>query len=258
MATQRSPVGDQLRAWRTRRRRSQLDLALDADISPRHLSFLETGRSRPSRGLLLRLAERLKIPPRERNLLLHAAGFAPAYGERPLSHLAMAGILQAVERVLLAYAPFPALAINRHWELVAANAGLTPLMGDVAPHLLEPPVNILRLSLHPDGVAPRIANLPEWRTHIFRRLSEQLEATGDPILAGLLEELRSYPGGEAEHDIAPDGIALPLRILTQAGTLSFIGTVTVFGSPLDVTLTELAIEAFLPADAATSEALSRL
>jgi hypothetical protein len=169
----------------------------------------------------------------------------------------MASILQAVERVLLAYEPFPALAINRHWELVAANAGLAPLLGDVAPHLLEPPVNILRLSLHPDGVAPRIANLPEWRTHIFRRLSEQIEASGDPVLARLLEELRLYPGGEAEHDIAPDGIALPLRILTQAGTLSFIGTVTMFGSPLDVTLTELAIEAFLPADAATSEALSR-
>lgn len=258
MATQHHPVGEQLRAWRTRRRRSQLDLALDADISPRHLSFLETGRSRPSRGMLLRLAERLRIPPREQNLLLIAAGFAPAHGERPLSHPAMAGVLEAVERVLKAYEPFPAIAINRHWELVAANAGLAYLLGEVAPHLLEPPVNVLRLSLHPEGVAPRIANLAQWRTHIFRRLSEQIEASADPALVRLLDELRAYPGGEAAEDVAPDGIALPLRIRTAAGTLSFIGTVTVFGSPLDVTLTELAVEAFLPADAATSEALARL
>jgi transcriptional regulator with XRE-family HTH domain len=254
MATQLPQVGEQLRAWRVRRRRSQMDLALDAEISPRHLSFLETGRSRPSRDMLLRLAERLRIPARERNQLLLAAGFAPAQLERPLDHPAMAGARRAVDQVLAAYAPFPAIAVDRHWQLVAANAGFAPLVGGVAPHLLEPPVNVLRLSLHPEGAAPRIRDLPKWRGTVFRRLAEQIDASGDPVLTALLGELRAYPGGEADP-FGDVGIAIPLVIATAAGELSFLSTTTVFGTPLDITLSELAIEAFLPADEATAAAL---
>ena len=234
-----------------------MDLALDAEISPRHLSFLENGRSRPSRGMLLRLGERLRIPGRELNLLLVAAGFAPASPERPLDHPAMAAARQAVDQVLAAYAPFPAIAIDRHWQLVGANAGFSPLLEGIAPHLLEPPVNVLRLSLHPEGAAPRIRDLPRWRGTVFRRLNEQLDASADPVLAILLEELRGYPGGEADpYDDA--GIAVPLVIATSAGDLSFLSTTTVFGTPIDITLAELAIEAFLPADAETSARLQRL
>ena len=191
MQTQTLPVGEQLRAWRGRRRLSQLDLALDAEISARHLSFLETGRSRPSRAMLLRLAERLAIPARDRNLLLVAAGFAPALPERALDDPALAAARRAVDLVLKAHEPFPALAVDRHWQMVAANAGVAPLLAGVAPHLLEPPVNVLRLSLHPEGVAPRIVNLAEWRAHIFHRLEAQIEASADPVLADLLAELRA-------------------------------------------------------------------
>lgn len=250
-----APVGEQLRAWRGRRRLSQLDLALDAEISARHLSFLETGRSLPSRGMLLRLAERLHIPPRERNRLLVAAGFAPALPERPLDDPAMAAARAAVELVLKAYEPFPALAVDRHWQLVAANAGLAPLLAGVAPALLEPPVNVLRLSLHPDGVAPRIVNLPQWRAHVLARLEQQIEASGDGVLASLLEELRGYPGGTSGEADSLGGVAIPLVVRTERGELSFLGTTTVFGTPVDVTLSELAIEAFLPADAATAALL---
>src|SRR5687768_8914202 len=164
METQQIPVGAQLRAWRSRRHLSQLDLALDAEISARHLSFLETGRSRPSRAMLLRLSERLRIPPRERNALLVAGGFAPAQPARTLDDPALAAARQAVDKVLAAYEPFPALAVDLHWNLVAANAGVAPFLTGAAPHLLQPPLNVLRLSLHPDGLAPRIDNLAEWRT----------------------------------------------------------------------------------------------
>jgi transcriptional regulator with XRE-family HTH domain len=253
MATAPTPVGELLRNWRSRRRLSQLDLALDAEISTRHLSFIETGRSSPSRGMLLRLAERLRVPPRERNNLLIAAGFAPAQPARPLDDPALAAARQAVERILAAYEPYPALAIDLHWNLVAANAGLAPLIAGVAPHLLEPPVNVLRLSLHPEGVAPRIVNLAEWRAHIFRRLEEQIDVSADAVLADLLEELRAYPGGVGRA--ASDGIAVPLQLRTPSGILSFLSMTTVFGTPIDITLSELAIEAFLPGDAATAAAL---
>jgi transcriptional regulator with XRE-family HTH domain len=256
MATQPAPVGEQLRAWRTRRRRSQLDLALDAEISPRHLSFLETGRSRPSRGMLLRLAERLKIPARERNQLLIAAGFAPDRPERPLAHPELGAARRAVELVLKAHEPFPALAVDRHWQLIAANGGLAPMLGGVAARLLEPPVNVLRLSLHPEGVAPRIVNLPEWRAHILRRLEDQAEASADPVLTALLEELKTYPGGIAHAYDSYGGVAVPLVLRTDQGELSFLSTTTMFGTPVDVTLAELAIEAFLPADARTAELLN--
>lgn len=258
MASRIEPVGEQLRAWRTRRRRSQLDVALEANISARHLSFLETGRSRPSRGMLLRLAERLSIPPRERNRLLVAAGYAPAHPERPLGDGQMAPILAAIERLLKAYEPYPALAIDRRWELVAANAAVQPLLAGIAPNLLEPPLNMLRLSLHPEGLAPRIRNLGAWRTHTFRRLQEQFEASGDGALLDLLAELRAYPGGEASEEPSADGLALPLVLGSPVGDLTLLGTITIFGTPHDVTLSELAIEAFLPADAATAAALQRL
>jgi transcriptional regulator with XRE-family HTH domain len=248
-------VGDQLREWRTRRRLSQLDLALEAGISTRHLSFLETGRARPSRAMLLRLADELKIPPRDQNLLLAAAGYAPARPERPLSDPALAAARAAVDLVLRAYEPFPALAVDRHWSMLAANRGIEPLLAGVAAHLLEPPVNVLRLSLHPEGVAPRIRNLAEWRTHVFRRLDEQIEVSADAALAALLEELRGYPGGVSHAGGNLQGVAVPLVLDTPRGELSFLSTTTVFGTPVDIVLSELAIEAFLPADPRTAELL---
>lgn len=256
MQTHTVPVGAQLRAWRGRRRLSQLDLALDADISARHLSFLETGRSQPSRAMLLRLAERLAIPARDRNLLLVAAGFAPAQPERALDDPALADARRAVELVLKAHEPFPALAVDRHWHMLAANAGVAPLIAGAAPHLLEPPVNVLRLSLHPEGVAPHIVNLAEWRAHIFHRLEAQVEASADQVLADLLAELRSYPGGAARAADSHGGVAVPLVLRAGGATLSFLSTTTMFGTPIDITLAELAIEAFLPADAATAALLT--
>jgi len=247
-------VGTQIRIWRARRRLSQLDLALEAEISARHLSFIETGRSRPSRGMLLRLAERLRIPPRERNVLLVAGGFAPALPARSLDDPALAAARQAVDKVLAAYEPYPALAVDLHWNLVAANAGIAPFLADVAPHLLEPPLNVLRLSLHPEGLGPRIENLGEWRAYVFRRLEEQIDVSADPVLAALLEELRAYPGGVG-GPCGANGIAILLKVRQGPHLLSFLSMTTVFGTPIDITLSELAVEAFLPADAATAEYL---
>ncbi|HEX8625002.1 MAG TPA: helix-turn-helix transcriptional regulator [Allosphingosinicella sp.] len=247
-------VGTHIRTWRARRRLSQLDLALDAEISARHLSFIETGRSRPSRSMLLRLAERLRIPPRERNVLLVAGGFAPALPARTLDDPALAAARQAVDQVLAAYEPYPALAVDLHWNLVAANAGVAPFLGDCAPHLLAPPLNVLRLSLHPEGLAPRIENLAQWRSYVFRRLEEQIDVSADPVLSALLEELRSYPGGTCDSD-QTNGIAILLKVRQGPHLLSFLSMTTVFGTPVDITLSELAIEAFLPADAATAAIL---
>jgi hypothetical protein len=205
--------------------------------------------------MLLRLAERLAIPARDRNLLLVAAGFAPALPERSLDDPALAAARRAVELVLKAHEPFPALAVDRHWQLIAANAGVAPLLAGAAPHLLEPPVNVLRLSLHPEGLAPRIANLPEWRAHILHRLEAQVAASGDHVLADLLVELRAYPGGISRSEDGYGGVAVPLRLRAGEAVLSFLSTTTMFGTPIDVTLSELAIEAFLPADEATAAAL---
>jgi len=256
MQTRTLPVGEQLRAWRGRRRLSQLDLALDAEISARHLSFLETGRSRPSRPMLMRLADRLAIPARDRNLLLVAAGFAPALPERALDDPALAAAKRAVDLVLKAHEPFPALAVDRHWHMIAANAGVAPLLVGVAAHLLEPPVNVLRLSLHPEGAAPRIVNLAEWRAHIFHRLEAQIEASADQGLADLLAELRAFPGGAVRPADAYGGVAVPLVLRAGEIELSFLSTTTMFGTPIDITLSELAIEAFLPADAGTAKYLT--
>lgn len=251
-------IGERLRDWRQKRRLSQLDLALDADISTRHLSFLETGRATPSREMVLRLAERLEVPLRERNALLLAAGYAPVFPERTYEDPGLAAARAAVETVLRAHMPFPALAIDRRWILLASNAALSPLLAGVSPELLEGPVNVLRVSLHPRGVAPRIANLAEWRGHVLSRLRRQMAESGDAELADLIRELSAYPGGEA-HPRAGEGlIAAPLRLRAPEGELSFLSTTMTFGSPLDVLVSELAIETFLPADAATARVLQSI
>ena len=252
-------AGDHLRHWRQHRRLSQLDLALDAEISTRHLSFLETGRAAPSRDMVLRLAERLEIPLRDRNLLLLAAGFAPLYPERGLDDPAMAPARAAIDALLKAHEPYPALAIDRHWQLVAANGMLAPLIEGAAPDLLAAPVNVLRLSLHPQGVAPNIVNLGEWRHHLLDRLKRQIALTHDAVLEDLLAELLTYPAPANDvANVASDAvIAVPLRLRTKLGVLSFLSTTMVFGTPVDVTLSEIALETFLPADAATADILRR-
>ena len=259
MSTLTAPtIGERLRDWRQKRRLSQLDLALDAEISTRHLSFLETGRATPSREMVLRLAERLEVPLRERNALLLAAGYAPVFPERTYDDPGLAAARAAVETVLRAHMPFPALAIDRRWILLASNAALSPLLAGVSPELLEGPVNVLRVSLHPRGVAPRIANLAEWRGHILSRLRRQMAESGDAELADLIRELSAYPGGEA-HPRAGEGvIAAPLRLRAPEGELSFLSATMTFGSPLDVLVSELAIETFLPADAATARVLQSI
>lgn len=250
-------VGDLLREWRQRRRVSQLDLAGDAEISTRHLSFIETGRSTPSRDVIMRLAEQLEVPLRARNALLTAAGYAPVFNERPLDDPALALARQAIERLLAAHEPFPAIAIDRHWSLVAGNHAATAMMMGAAPELLRPPINVLRLSLHPRGLAPSIENLDEWRTHILGRLRRQVEVSADPVLASLLKELSDLPHGRGSSATAHDyaGVLVPLRFVTGAGVLSFFSTTTIFGTPVDITLSEIALESFFPADTATAEAL---
>ncbi len=255
-------AGTLIREWRQRRRMSQLELALEAEISQRHLSFVESGRSQPSRDMVLRLADQLCVPLRQRNRMLVAAGFAPIYGERALDDPALGPALAAVEMVLKGHEPYPAIAVDKGWNMVRANRALAPLLQDVEePALLDPPVNVLRLSLHPKGLAPRIVNLDEWRAHLIERLRIQIDATADPALQALEKELLVYPGrsrGKGRgHDTAAS-IAVPLRLRIDGEVLSFISTVTVFGTPLDVTLAELAVESFFPADAETGKVLRRL
>ncbi len=254
----RAPFGRLLRHWRSQRHVTQLALALQAEVSARHLSWLETGKSQPSRAMVLRLAERLEVPLRERNALLAAAGYAPMFAERTLDDPALAPARAALQRLLSAHEPWPALAVDRHWNLVAHNRLVPMLMAGADAALLQPPINVLRLSLHPLGLAPRIANLAAWRTHVLARLQRQLAATGDAVLAALLAELRALPGpaGAApplaeEHD----DVAVPLSIHAAGGVLNFITTITVFGAPHDVTLSEIAVETLLPADEATAAAL---
>ncbi|WP_408182822.1 helix-turn-helix domain-containing protein [Paraburkholderia sp. RL17-381-BIF-C] len=253
-------VGDLLREWRQRRRMSQLLLAAEAEISTRHLSFVESGRAVPSREMVMHLAERLDVPLRARNALLVAAGYAPLFRERPLSDPQLAAAREAVELVLKGHEPYPALAIDRHWTIVASNGALAPLLNGASPELLKPPVNALRLSLHPDGIAASIINWHAWREHILARLQRQIDVSGDDTLSALRDELAAYPappGADAtEHDnTAVNQIAVPLRLRTPIGVLSFFSTTTVFGTPVDVTLSELAIEAFFPADPRTATAL---
>ena len=258
MQSAQSSFGDQLRGWRRMRRMSQLDLALEAEISSRHLSFVETGRSRPSRDMVMRLAGTLDLPLRARNALLVAAGLAPQYAERSLDDPALAPARRAIDRLLKAHEPFPALAIDRRWQLVAANGAVAPLLAGIAPELLEPPVNVLRLSLHPDGLGPRIVNGAEWKAHLLHRLRDQYAASADAELLALIAELEAYPASGSSSEAADyGGVLVPLVLDAGEGPrLSFLSTTTVFGTPVEVTLSEIAIETFFPADAETAAALT--
>ncbi len=249
-----SDAGALLREWRTRRRLSQLDLALRSDISTRHLSFLETGRSTPSRDMVLRLAGHLDVPLRERNRLLLAAGHAPEYAETPLDAPPLAAVRSAVRRILTGHEPYPAVVVDRHWNVVDLNTPAGVLTELVAPALLTPPANVLRMSLHPEGLAPHIVNLAEWRAHLLHRLHRQVAASGDPELTALEQELHAYPGAGAAPG-GGDDLVVPLRVRTYAGELSLLSTVATFGTPLDLTVAELVIESFFPADETTAEAL---
>ncbi|WP_435829851.1 helix-turn-helix domain-containing protein [Micromonospora costi] len=252
-----TPVGELLRDWRRRRRLSQLDVSADTGISTRHLSFVETGRSRPSTELILRLAEHLDVPLADRNTLLLAGGYAPAYTRHDLDGPELAPVRDAARQILHGHGPFPALLVDRHWQLVEANSAVGLLTAGAAAHLLSGPVNVLRLSLHPEGMAPRIRNLAQWRGHLLHRLRDQVAATHDAALHDLYEELRGYPGGE-EGPAGAGAVVVPLRYRYGDRDLAFLSTTTVFGTPLDVTVAGLAIEAFFPADRATAEALREL
>ena len=250
-----------VRSWRELRRLSQLDLAVEAEVSQKHLSFIESGRSTPSREMVLHLAEQLDVPLRERNTMLLAAGFAPVFRDRPWDDPALGRARASVERLLTAHEPYPALTFDRHWNVLSANQAVWSLLGTVDPGLLKPPANILRISLHPAGLAPQIVNITEWRGHLLDRLRRQLRITHDPALHELLKELTSYHSEPARalsgapHHTPGDEIAIPLRLNTPTGVLSFLSTVTVFGTPVEITLSEFTLEAFYPADSETSAAL---
>ena len=253
------PVGTLLREWRERRRLSQLDLSLQAEISSRHISFVETGRSQPSRELILRLGEHLDLPFRERNRLLLAGGFAPVYAETALDAPPLRAVRDALRQMLTGHDPYPAVVVDRHWNLVEANASLTVLTAGIDPALLAPPVNVYRASLHPAGMAGRIANLGEWRGHLLARLRRQVESSGDVTLARLLEEVRGYPCDQPVPEVeipGPGQFAVPLRLRSPDGELAFFSTVATFGTPLDVTVSELVIEAFYPADERTATVIA--
>jgi transcriptional regulator with XRE-family HTH domain len=246
-------VGEHLREWRQRRHLSQLDLAFDAEISARHLSFVETGRAVPSREMVLKLAERLEVPLRERNVLLVAAGYAPAFPQRSLDDPMLKSARQAIDLVLKAHEPNPALAYDRHWNLVTANRMVAPLLDGIPQRLLGQPFNILRLAFHPEALAPRTVNLAEWCGHLLERLHRQCEATADPELVKLYNDLKSYPIPARRGPLPPDNnVAIPLKLRHNGEVLSFISTTMVFGTPVDVTLSELALETFFPADDLTA------
>ena len=256
----RQGVGPLLREWRQRRRLSQLDVSARAAISTRHLSFLETGRARPSREMVLHLAEELDVPLRERNGLLIAAGHAPVYPETPLDGAAMAAVRQTLERLLAGHEPYPALVVDRWWNLRLANRSVGLLLSGIPAHLLVPPVNVLRVSLHPDGLASRISNFDEWSGHLVSRLHREVTATADPALASLYRELASYPRVSHSEPAVPHGdgasrLMVTLRLKTGLGDLAFFSTVATFGTAVDITLAELSIETFFPADRATAHAL---
>jgi transcriptional regulator with XRE-family HTH domain len=260
-AVQSRSLGDHLRAWRKIKRMSQLDLALEAEISARHLSFIETGRSRASREMVLRLAEHLEAPPRQANAMLIAAGYAPVFPEHAFSDPALSDARAMIEVMLESQKPFPAFAVDRGWTIVASNGALPELYEGVDAALLSAPVNAMRLSLHPDGLAPRIVNFAEWREHLISGLRRQTAASGDPVVADLLDEVSAYPlpkGAGRPTPVPPEGVvAVPMRIQTRLGVLSFLSTTTVFGTPLDVTLSELALELFFAADVVTALAVRR-
>ncbi|WP_434599138.1 helix-turn-helix domain-containing protein [Streptomyces sp. A5-4] len=251
-------VGPLLRGWRGQRRISQLELALRADSSARHISFVETGRSRPSEELLLRLAEHLDVPVRERNALLLAAGYAPRFSRTPLDDPAMGAVRQGIEQLLQGYEPYPALVVDASYTVVAANRGIMMLLEGVPERLLAPPLNAMRLTLHPEGLAPRIRNLREWRGHLLAQMERQIALVRSDALRAVYDEVAAYPLPERDGDAGSDEpdppypyFALPLRVEHDGQVLSFISSVSTFNTPLDVTVAELAIETFLPADPAT-------
>ncbi|HET6951043.1 MAG TPA: helix-turn-helix domain-containing protein [Acidimicrobiales bacterium] len=251
-------VGPRLRDWRLRRRLSQLDLANQATVSARHLSFVETGRSKPSRELVLHLAEHLDVPLRERNGLLLAAGYAPTYPQTPLEATEMAPVRDALDKILAGHRPFPAIVVDRHWDLVTANEPAIGIMSDgVAKDLMAPPLNTLRVSLHPQGLAPRIVNLAQYAAHLVDRLRREAEAYGDPRLAALHDELTGYPGvaGSDSPDDTAGELFVPLVLRTDQGILTFFSTLATFGTARDITVEELAVESFFPADEATAAVL---
>jgi len=248
-----SHVGDHLREWRQRRHLSQLDLAGDAEISARHLSFVETGRAAPSRDMVLKLAERLDVPLRERNVLLVAAGFAPAFPQRSLDDPALKPARTVIELVLRAHEPNPALAYDRHWNLVSANRMVMPLLEGVPARLLQQPLNILRLAFHPEALARRTVNLAEWCSHLLERLHRQCETTADSGLISLYQELKAYPIPARPRPVSADNVAIPFKLRLDGEVLSFISTTMIFGTPVDITLSELALETFFPADDFTAE-----
>jgi transcriptional regulator with XRE-family HTH domain len=252
-------VGPLLRHWRQQRGLSQFDLALKVGVSARHLSFVETGRARPSAEMVLHLAEGLDVPLRERNRLLLAAGYAPVFEQRDLDDPEMAPVRQALQQVLDGHEPYPAIVLDGAWEMIAANQAVALLTAGVAPELLAPPRNALRISLHPDGLAPRIVNLGDWRAHLLDRLERQVALTADGALNALLEEVRGYPAPSGSEPAAPaaavNEIAVPLRLRSDAGELVFISTVTTFGTAVEVTASELSIESFFPADQRTADLL---
>ena len=257
---QRGGVGPLLREWRGRRRVSQLDLALDVGVSARHLSFVETGRARPSAEMVLHLAEGLDVPLRERNRLLLAAGHAPVFEQHDLDEPDMAPVRNALDQILAGHDPYPAVVVDGAWEMLAANRTVALLTEGVAAELLEPPVNVLRLSLHPLGVAPMILNLGQWREHLLERLDRQIALTGNAALSALRAELGEYPAPPPEDRRARDQgseIAVPLRLRSAYGDLSFISTISTFGTAVEITASELSIESFFPADEATAEAVRK-
>ncbi|MEU7947588.1 helix-turn-helix transcriptional regulator [Micromonospora taraxaci] len=255
------PVGELLRDQRRRRGMTQLDLSIEAGVSARHLSFVETGRSRPSPDLILRLAEQLDTPLAERNTMLLAGGYAPAYPSHDLDGPELAPLRAAVRQILDGHSPYPAVLVDQHWHLVEANPAVALFTAGAAQHLLAPPINVLRLSLHPDGMASRILNLPQWRAHLLRRLHQQAATTNDLALSELFEELRGYPSGDDAAAPTSDDVSrvvIPLRYRHGDQELSFLSTTTLFGTPLDVTVSGLAVEAFFPADPVTTAALHAL
>ncbi|WP_437054406.1 helix-turn-helix domain-containing protein [Streptomyces sp. enrichment culture] len=255
-------VGPLLRAWRERRRISQLELALQAGSSARHVSFVETGRSRPSEEMVLRLAEHLDVPVRERNALLLAAGYAPRYPETPLDDPAMGALRAGMERLIRGYEPYPALVVDALYNVVAANRGIVMLLDEMPESLLGPPLNAMRLTLHPQGLAPRIRNLREWRGHLLAQMQRQIALHRSAPLRKLYEEVAAYPVPETAPEAEPEEpvpyFALPMQLEYRGRILSFISSISTFNTPMDVTVAELAIETLLPADPATVKYLQEL
>ncbi|RZT15162.1 DNA-binding XRE family transcriptional regulator [Kribbella sp. VKM Ac-2569] len=252
------PVGELLRGWRERRRLSQLELANRVEVSTRHVSFVETGRSKPSREMVMRLAEHLDVPLRDRNQLLLAGGFAPIYSEASLHSPSMLAIRTTLRRLLKAHEPYPALVVDRWWNIVEANAGIAIFTTDVDEKLLQAPINALRLTLHPDGLARRIANIAEVRSAALASLQRQVAGTADPELQDLYDELRTYAVNDMPAPPGPAEVVVPFNLTHDGRELSLLTTIATFGTPLDVTVSELMIESFYPADDATAKYLRAL